>query len=346
MKLRTGKDKAWYGITRHPRDAKISPVYAAAIRRQGLQVNRYFAVSRYGSEEAALKAAQAWRDRVLALLPPMTYRQLCTRVRRNNTSGIPGIYRVVEPSYVCWKAIVGLEGKAQVRAFSVKKYGEEQARQMAIEARRQMLQSVPDRFWLATEASLDLTRQTFDDPDALTSDNAVVWDEAAKERFLERLRVEGLIDQPHVPPVQKRHFASRKEKGPIWQARYIAPGGKKILRQFSIAKYGDKEAERLAWQAYERLKEEFSPKQPSPPPVRLSEQFDAIPDQLLDAAIQRLALKNDAALARKLGVPPPFISKIRCRHIPVGASLLVRLLELTELHIRDLYRLAQGETAR
>lgn len=342
MKIRAGKDKAWYGITRIPRDAKKSPVYAVSISRQSIQVSRYFAVSRYGGEEAAFKAAQEWRDRVLALLPPMTFRQLCARVRRNNTSGIPGIYRVVEPSYVCWKAMVEVAGKRQIRAFSVKKYGEEEARQMAIEARRQMLQSVPDRFWVATEASLDLTTQTFDNPDALATD-VVVWDEATKERFMARLRADGLIEQPHVPPVQKRHFASRKEKGPIWQARYIASGGKKILRQFSIAKYGDKEAERLAWQAYERLKEEFSPAQPSRPPVRLSEQFDAIPAQLLDAVTRRLALKNDAALARKLGVPPPVISKIRSRRLPVRSSLLVRLLELTELHIRDLYRLAQGE---
>lgn len=345
MKIRTGKDKAWYGITRIQKDGKKSTVYAAAVTRQSLQVRRGFTVSRYGSEEGAFQAAQEWRDRVVALLPPTTYRQLRTLVRRNNTSGHPGIYRVVESSYVCWRAVVNVAGKTQARAFSVKKYGEEGARQMAIEARQQMLQSVPDRLWLATEAALDLTTQTFDNPEALATDNAVVWDEATKERFWERLRAEGLIDQPHVPPVQRRHFASRKEKGPIWQARYFAPSGKKILRQFSVSKYGDEEAERLAWQAYEQLKEEFSPKRPSRTPVRLSEQFDAIPDQLLDASIRRLALKNDAALARRLGIAPPVISKIRHRHLPVGASLLVRLLESTELHIRDLYRLAQGEAA-
>lgn len=94
------------------------------------------------------------------------------------------------------EGVVALAGKTQIRSFSVKKYGEEQARQMAIEARRQMLQSVPDRFWVATEASLNLTRQTFDHPDALATGDTVVRDEAANERFLARLRVEGLIDQP------------------------------------------------------------------------------------------------------------------------------------------------------
>jgi|GEM_PF-3075789 len=35
--------------------------------------------------------------------------------------------------------------------------------------------------------------------------------------------------------------------------------------------------------------------------------------------------------------------KIRSRHIPVNAALLVRLLEATGLHTWELYRLAQRE---
>jgi transcriptional regulator with XRE-family HTH domain len=60
------------------------------------------------------------------------------------------------------------------------------------------------------------------------------------------------------------------------------------------------------------------------------------PNRLLDALIDHLRLKNDAALARALEVAPPVISKIRHRRLPVSASLLIRMHEVTDLTIRDL----------
>lgn len=60
------------------------------------------------------------------------------------------------------------------------------------------------------------------------------------------------------------------------------------------------------------------------------------PNRLLDALIQLLRLKNDAALSRALEVAPPVISKIRHRRLPVGASMLIRMHEVSGLTIRDL----------
>lgn len=343
MKIRIGKDKAWYGINRVQEGTK-SPAYYVAIKRHGLQLSKHFATSLHGGEEGAFRAAQEWRDRILALLPPMTYRQLRTLVRRNNTSGVPGVWRTEKHSCAYWVATSELGGKKQTRHFNVNEHGEEGARQMAIKARQQMLQAVPDRFWVATEASRDLAVQAFDNSSDSTASDAVMWDDATKERILARLRAEGLIGKPSVSPVQKRYFLSMS--GSVWEATHVASDGKRTVRRFSVAKYGEAEAERLAWQAYERLKEEHSPAQLPQQPTRLSEQFNANPDQLLDAVIRKLALKNDAALSRTLGVAPPVISKIRYRRIPVGPSLLVRLLEATQLHIRDLYGLTQAETMR
>jgi hypothetical protein len=59
----------------------------------------------------------------------------------------------------------------------------------------------------------------------------------------------------------------------------------------------------------------------------------------LDGIINRLQLKNDAALARALEVAPPLISKIRHRRLPVGASLLIRMHEVTALPVRELRQL-------
>jgi hypothetical protein len=66
------------------------------------------------------------------------------------------------------------------------------------------------------------------------------------------------------------------------------------------------------------------------------------PDHLLGSLIGRLHLKNDAALSRALEVAPPVISKIRHRRLPVGASLLIRMHEVTDLSIKDL-RLLMGD---
>ena len=60
------------------------------------------------------------------------------------------------------------------------------------------------------------------------------------------------------------------------------------------------------------------------------------PDALLNFIMEKQSLKNDAALARILEVAPPVISKIRHRRLPVGASLLIRMHEVTNLSIREL----------
>ncbi len=58
--------------------------------------------------------------------------------------------------------------------------------------------------------------------------------------------------------------------------------------------------------------------------------------RLLDAVAQQLGAKNDAALSRLLGVAPPQLSKIRRGRLPVGATMLLRLHEMTDMSIREL----------
>lgn len=68
----------------------------------------------------------------------------------------------------------------------------------------------------------------------------------------------------------------------------------------------------------------------------LASQSSYNPNNLLDTLRDRMKLKNDAALSRALEVAPPVISKIRHRTLPVGASLLIRMHEVTDMSIRDL----------
>jgi hypothetical protein len=66
------------------------------------------------------------------------------------------------------------------------------------------------------------------------------------------------------------------------------------------------------------------------------------PNRLLDHLIDRLDLKNDAALARLLEVAPPVISKIRHYRLAIGASLLIRMHEVSDITIGDL-RILMGD---
>jgi hypothetical protein len=69
--------------------------------------------------------------------------------------------------------------------------------------------------------------------------------------------------------------------------------------------------------------------QPTPTP-----KYD--PNRLIDALLDRMQLKNDAALCRALRVQPALISKIRHRRMPVGASILVRMHEMSGLSVPQL----------
>ena len=75
---------------------------------------------------------------------------------------------------------------------------------------------------------------------------------------------------------------------------------------------------------------------------RLADQVAYDPNNLLDSLIEKLHLKNDATLSRALEVAPPVISKIRHRRLPVGASLLIRMHEVSDLSMREL-RILMGD---
>jgi plasmid maintenance system antidote protein VapI len=63
---------------------------------------------------------------------------------------------------------------------------------------------------------------------------------------------------------------------------------------------------------------------------------DYTPARLLDAMIERLGLKNDAAIARTLELPPAAVSKLRRRQASITAALLVRMHDITGWSISDL----------
>lgn len=73
--------------------------------------------------------------------------------------------------------------------------------------------------------------------------------------------------------------------------------------------------------------------------ARALEPSSFVPNKLLDTLIQHMSLKNDAELCRVLEVQPPIISKIRHRKLAVGATILLRMHEKSDISIKDLKEL-------
>ena len=63
------------------------------------------------------------------------------------------------------------------------------------------------------------------------------------------------------------------------------------------------------------------------------------PNALFDTIIKESQLKNDAALARSLGVAPPTISNMRRQRLQVGPSMILSILEHHHMPLARIRRL-------
>lgn len=114
--------------------------WLARYTREGATFGKMFADQVYGSPEAAKQAAQAWHKDIRSLFPPMDYDEWFDTVGSRSKSGMRGIRRVVQivkgHEYPVWTATWKLGEKRTHRSFSINKYGEDGARDMAIAARK------------------------------------------------------------------------------------------------------------------------------------------------------------------------------------------------------------------
>jgi len=63
------------------------------------------------------------------------------------------------------------------------------------------------------------------------------------------------------------------------------------------------------------------------------------PNRLIDALIAKMNVRNDASLAREIGVPREVISKVRHGTRPIGSSLLLKMHEASDISIAELRQL-------
>lgn len=94
----------------------------------------HFADRTFGSADAALAVARAWRDAVLAAVPPLLPGAQATRRTRQHAAGLPGLYRI-KPSpnrAASWSArLAPPGGRLRIRSFSTARHGEDGAKALA-----------------------------------------------------------------------------------------------------------------------------------------------------------------------------------------------------------------------
>ncbi|MBF2714478.1 hypothetical protein [Agrobacterium vitis] len=91
-------------------------------------------------------------------------------LRKNNKSGISGVRHVELAEDEAWEASLLTRTEHKREKFSVREYGEEQAKAMAIALRRKWLEELPVKHLAYAEHSEEMTRQYFGDQLAPVSD--------------------------------------------------------------------------------------------------------------------------------------------------------------------------------
>jgi hypothetical protein len=138
-------------ITRIDHEASSTYAWRATLQRWNGITVKTFSDSVHNGKRKALKAAIEYRNALLLQHSPFKHQVwLRTRLRRNNTSGIPGVarYEVVANQktgrlQVFWLAYwVNEHGTRRQRKFFISSYGEQQAKRLAIAERTRQLNYV------------------------------------------------------------------------------------------------------------------------------------------------------------------------------------------------------------
>ncbi len=122
-------------------DSPKNGTYAwiVVLTRNRESFRKHFTDGVHGGREQALAAAIVYRDEVIARFAPLKRSEYVSVLRKNNTSGFPGVRlnRDAEGNPLYWAAswVPHAGAKAKVVKFSVAKYGFERSRELAVRAR-------------------------------------------------------------------------------------------------------------------------------------------------------------------------------------------------------------------
>lgn len=173
MKQGKAESEDNYGISRIDDEKNRSLAWRVSLRRRGRMHVKNFPDQKFGGTDEALQRARAYRDVLVCKYPPITRKEMCAIRRSNNKSGISGVCTYAK-RYVrrdgsvkenwYWEASWPNEQGESVKAiFPVSKYGDEMARQMAINARQRGIENIEGVFWRSERGLLGDSGSRFAD---------------------------------------------------------------------------------------------------------------------------------------------------------------------------------------
>lgn len=148
--------KSEYGISRVDNEKSRTHGWLVTIQRQGVIHRRHFGDGTHGGKRKALIAARAFRDDIMEKFPPYSMATYAQIVKTNNQTGVVGVSRHCttntrhlpehERRWFWVAAWPAKDGRKRVR-FSVNKYGEELAFQLALTARKEGIAALSDKYF-------------------------------------------------------------------------------------------------------------------------------------------------------------------------------------------------------
>ncbi|MCI9868513.1 hypothetical protein RHIZ_21350 [Rhizobium skierniewicense] len=159
----TKHDANGYGLNREEANERRGAGWWVSLRRRGHKIVRLFKDSVYGCDEAAYKAARAYRDAIIEAIPPATNHEQAVLLRKNNQSGISGVRRVETREGDAWQATLMTNDGQKRENFTVSKFGELEAKTMAIAQRRKWLATLPVTHPAYANHATDVAQEHFAD---------------------------------------------------------------------------------------------------------------------------------------------------------------------------------------
>lgn len=135
--------KHFRNIRRIDDDSRRTHAWLVQVQRQSHIKIKMFSDAIFGGKKEALSAALEYRDALLTAPTPAEHNLWHrTIVRRNNTSGIPGVglFKRANGSERWIAFWVDENGRKRSRTFSVLTYGNRKAKQLAVAERKRQLE--------------------------------------------------------------------------------------------------------------------------------------------------------------------------------------------------------------
>jgi hypothetical protein len=170
MKQSNLKSSTMRCISRVDDDKYRQHSWRVSLCHHGKRHVRNFPDKKWGSKSAALRIAKECRDQLLLKYPPMTRKEFCAIKRRNNKTGLTGVYTYCKTHELrdgtvrenwYWEANWPDAGGASIsQCFSVKKFGETMAKRMATRARSRGMAHIEGTYWAAVRGEAPQSKST------------------------------------------------------------------------------------------------------------------------------------------------------------------------------------------